>query len=203
MKEHLLQSKEWEKYEALEKKTTFREKGENFDALVILNETPLGNYLYLPYGPTLNEKNPEKSLNEALKALKTLAKNKNAYVIRIEPTIALEASKIAEIAKKLGMSSKKSHDLDPHYTWVLDLQTQTEEEILKNMESRKVRYWRNAEKKGITLRTTKNPEEITILTDFLKTLGEKDSFTPQNEQHLKNQQIFVLNSLLIRLLLIQ
>jgi len=186
MNEHFLQSEDWEKYEKLEGKTTFREKGENFNALVILNHTPLGNYLYLPYGPTLNEKVPKKSLNEALKALKTLAKNKNAYAIRIEPTIALEASKIAKIAKNLKTTSKKSHDLDPKDTWVLDLDI-PEEELLDGIEKTKVRNWKNRANKNISIRTTKNPEEIGILTKFLKEIGEKDNFTPQDENHLKNQ----------------
>lgn len=183
MNGHFLQSDEWEKYEKLEGKKTFRISGADFSGMATLNETPLGNYLYLPYGPVLES---EKAFSHALKALKKLAEEQSAYVIRIEPTIALKPAKIASEAKKLGMTSKKSHDLDPQYTWFLGL-TASEEEILKGMESRKVRYWRNAEKKGITIRTTKDPEEITILTDFLKTLGEKDSFTPQDENHLKNQ----------------
>ncbi|MBQ6355247.1 peptidoglycan bridge formation glycyltransferase FemA/FemB family protein [Candidatus Saccharibacteria bacterium] len=214
MNEHLLQSKIWEKYEKLEGKTTFRLTGDDFDCLVTKGVTPFGPYLYLPYGPTLkfpkNTKTSQKSasptrtqakkaLKNALKALQTLAKDQNAYFIRIEPTYAFSAADIASCAKSANTDksanetsakitkTKKSHDLDPHYTWILDLKTASEEDLLKNMESRKVRYWRNAEKKGITLRTTKNPEEITILTDFLKNLGEKDKFIPQTEQHLKNQ----------------
>lgn len=197
MEEHLLQSKIWEKYEKLEGKTTFRLTGDDFDCLVTKGETPFGSYLYLPYGPTLkniktSQKSPKltttqakKALKNALRALQTLAKAQNAYFIRIEPTIALSAADIASSAKNLKV--KKSHDLDPHYTWILDLENASEEDLLKNMESRKVRYWRNAEKKGLKIRATKNPEEITILTDFLKNLGEKDKFIPQTENHLKNQ----------------
>lgn len=126
------------------------------------------------------------SLQKALRALRTLAEAQSAYFIRIEPTVALDAADIASAAKNCALKTKKTKDLDPHYTWVLDL-TAPEEEILKNMESRKVRYWKNAEKKGIKIRTTKNPKEITILTNFLKNLGKKDKFIPQTEQHLKNQ----------------
>ena len=180
---HFLQSEVWEKYEKLEGKETFRISGDGFSGFATLNKTPVGNYLYFPYGPNLES---AQSLSSAFKALKKLGLEQNAYVIRIEPTLALDGLKIAQTAKSSGMTAKKSHDLDPQYTWFLDL-TASEEELLKGMESRKVRYWRNAEKKGITIRTSKDPEEITILTDFLKTLGEKDSFTPQDENHLKNQ----------------
>lgn len=139
------------------------------------------------------------SLSKAIASLLSTEQAESAVFIRIEPAFPFSASDIASAAKtalKISKSTKtatkslkiaKTKDLDPKYTWVLDLDTQTEEELLKNMESRKVRYWRNAEKKGITLRTSKNPEDITILTNFLKNLGEKDNFTPQDENHLKNQ----------------
>lgn len=186
---HLLQSEIWEKYEKLEGKTTFRLTGDDFDCLVTKSTTPFGNYLYLPYGPAIfpDITTAKSALSHAFKALYKLAKEQNAYFIRIEPTYAFTADSIASCAKNSGFKLvKKSKELDPEHTWVLDLDA-PEEEILKNMESRKVRYWRNYAKKGMSIRTTKNPEEITILTDFLKNLGEKDKFIPQTETHLKNQ----------------
>ena len=218
MEGHLLQSDIWEKYEKLEGKTTHTLTDTDFYCLITEGNTPLGKYLYLPYGPALRTtktqksakiaKNPQfptqtittpqdlitrntttakNSLSKALEALSRLAKTQNAYFIRIEPTFPFKPADIASAAKSQGLTAKKSKNLDPQYTWVLDLQNSTEEELLKNMESRKVRYWRNAEKKGITIRTSQNPEDIAILTHFLKNLGEKDNFIPQTEQHLKNQ----------------
>lgn len=183
MNEHLLQSKTWQKYEELEGHKTYFEKGDNYHFLAIEHQTPFGNYLFCPYGPEVADK---KALEKALKALKTLGNEKNATFIRIEPRIALGGSEMAKIGKKLGVSIQKSKDIDPAHTWHLDL-TQKEDDILENIESRKVRYWRNHEKKGISLRTSQNPEDITILTKFLKNLGEVDNFTPQDENHLKNQ----------------
>ena len=183
MNRHFLQSEEWEKYQKLEGKKTFRVSGDDFDALVILNKTFLGNYLYLPYGPAISS---GKSLSDALGALKKLGSEQNAYAIRIEPTLALTGPKIASTAKKLGMSAKKSHDIDPRYTWVLDLDA-PEEEILAGIEKTKVRNWKNCANKGISIRTSREPEEISILMKFLAEIGEKDDFTPQSEEHLKNQ----------------
>lgn len=210
MKTHILQSKNWEKYEKLEGHQTFRLETPDYTTLAILHQTPLGNYLYCPYGPAINptlapfyplsdhESLPtsqktsadssaaEKALQDALAALVSLATEKNATFIRIEPTLALNAAKMAKIGKNLGHTIKKSHDLDPAHTWVLDLNAD-EDTLLANMESRKVRYWRNHAKKGISLRTTQNPDEITVLNDLLQKLGEVDNFTPQDENHLKNQ----------------
>ncbi len=211
MKTHFMQSKTWEDYEKLEKNLTFRLTDKDFDCLVIEKPTPFGSYFFLPYGPALTTTKPEKSAtatstqpqiddkqsisvakNSLQKAIKSLLSHENAdnaVFMRIEPTFPFKASDIASAAKSVDKNLKvvKTKDLDPKYTWVLDLEKNTEDELLKNMESRKVRYWRNAEKKGITLRTSQNPEDITILTNFLKNLGEKDNFTPQDENHLRGQ----------------
>ena len=181
MNQHFLQSPAWEKYEQLEGHQTFRLEEKDFSALAILHSTPLGNYLYCPYGPTLKTaKNPENTLKIALDSLSTLAHEQNAFFVRIEPTFPLSAS----TAKSLHLY--KSHDLDPAHTWVIDL-TQPREDILKQMRASSVQYWRSSAKKGLQIRQTKDPEEISILTSLLQAVGEKDNFQPQTESHLKNQ----------------
>lgn len=181
MYKHFLQSKAWQAYEELEGHPTFAQETADFAYLAVKHTTKLGSYLNVPYGPSLSTTSPEKSLEKALESLVSLAKDQNCFFIRLEPTAPLDAKIMAQNA------CVKSTDIDPAHTWLLRLDNQTEEDLLKGMESRKVRYWRNREKKGITLRQTKDPEEITILTTFLKTLGEKDNFNPQTTSHLKNQ----------------
>ncbi len=187
---HFLQSSAWEKYEQLERHKTFRVKGEGFNALAVLKTTPLGNYLFCPYGPAAKDK---AGLEGALSALRELAKEQKAFFVRVEPTLRLTENS-ADVVDKTDISVDdlrklklvKSHDLEPAHTWVIDL-TCTREELLGNIEKRKVRYWRTHENKNMKIRITKDPEEITILTGMLQALGERDNFTPQDEQHLKNQ----------------
>jgi len=183
---HFLQTKEWQAYEEIESKTTFYKKTDDFSYLAVKNPTKLGAYLNVPYGPSLKSddkdvKVAKASLKNAIESLKELAKTEDCFFVRLEPTVPFSESELKK------HSLVKSHDIDPAHTWLLQLNDKAEEEILKGMESRKVRYWRNREKKGISLRQTQDPEEITILTKFLKTLGEKDNFNPQTESHLKNQ----------------
>lgn len=177
MNSHFLQSPAWEAYEHLENHRTFRLEGDGFSAMTILESTPFGNYLFCPYGPTFAD---ESSLENPLLALTELAKEQHAFFIRLEPTTPLTPTLI----QKLHL--KKSHDLDPAHTWMLDL-TPSEADLLKNMESRKVRYWRNYPKRNISIRQSHDPAEITILTNLLEALGDKDNFIPQNRQHLENQ----------------
>lgn len=206
-----MQSKIWEDYQKLEKATTFRLTDTDYDCLVIEKPTPFGSYFFMPYGPALSTTKPDSkksatitqpqsdtkqsisaaknSLQKAIKSLLGTDQAQSAVFMRIEPAYPLSADHIVSAAKSVNKNLKvvKTKDLDPHFTWVLDLEGKSDDDLLKNMESRKVRYWRNAEKKGITIHTSKNPDDIRILTDFLENLGEKDNFTPQDHQHLKNQ----------------
>ena len=177
MKPHFLQSPAWEAYQKLEGKTTFRLHGDTYDALVILEHTPVGNYLYCPYGPTLAEPTT-KNLTLALNALRGLATQHHAIFIRVEPTFPL--------ADPAALHLQKSHDLDPAHTWVLDL-TGAESDLFANMEKEKARLWRNHAKKGIVIRQTKDPAEISILTNLLAGVGSRNHFIPQSATHLQNQ----------------
>lgn len=185
MKEHFLQSHLWENYERLEKQTTFRIKGEGFSAMAVLEHTLLGNYLFCPYGPTMQYKNPNEhksNFQSALNALMALAKKQKCFFVRIEPTFT--SINGSELRSKFHL--KKSHDIDPAHTWILNL-AQSEDKIFADMEKEKGRLWRNCHKKGIVIRQTKNPDEIGILIGLLKQVGNQNHFIPQKALHLANQ----------------
>lgn len=184
MKEHFLQSQEWEKYEQMEGHQTFRLEGEGFRAMAILKETPMGNYLFCPYGPAVETK---EGLKRALDSLVKLAKEQKAFFVRVEPTLVLgETDGDVNVDELKKMGFKKTHDLDPAHTWVLDL-TQNMDEIMAGIEKQKVRQWRIREKHGVEIIKTQDPEKIGMLSGLLEKLGDSRHFTPQNENHLKNQ----------------
>lgn len=177
---HFLQSPTWEKYSKLEGYETFRQQGDDFAYLALKYNTPLGNYLFCPYGPTLDLSHPEASLQHALTSLKDLAQQQKSFFVRIEPTHPFSPDQL----KSLGLV--KSHDLDPAHTWALDL-TQSEEDILAGIEKNKARSWRIHEKKNVHIRTSQNPNDITILTNFLTSVSNRNGFIPQSESHLRHQ----------------
>lgn len=196
MKQHLLQSPYWEKFENIERKKTFRIEGKGFSILAVLEPTPLGKYLFCPYGPAVDEGDRADecmaNLQTALSSLSELAREQDAFFVRIEPTCCLGAARPDSGStsmecrglKSLGL--KKSHDIDPAHTWVLDL-TQPEEQIFANMEKEKGRLWRNYHKKNICIRQTQDPEQIPILVHLLEAVGAQDHFIPQKESHLRSQ----------------
>ncbi len=176
MKIPITQSKLWEKLQADLGETSFFEQKKDFQYLAILKKTPLGNYLYLPYGPIYKNKTGFKN---ALISLETLAKKQSAVFIRIEPA----DPNFASYAPK---NAKKTTDLNPKETWILDL-TGKEEDLKSRLPSRLLRYYKNAEKKGIKIETSHNPDDIHYLLDLQKALAKKKNINTFSENYLKTE----------------
>lgn len=177
MEQHFLQSPAWEEYEHLEGHRTFRITNGGPSVMAVLEHTVLGNYLFAPYGPAAKSK---VTLETTLLALKKLAQEQNAFFVRLEPTTPFPATEL----ETLGL--RKSHDIDPAHTWILDL-TQPEAQIFADMEKEKGRLWRNYHKKNITIRQTQNPAEVDILVTMLDKVGSQNYFIPQKKIHLRRQ----------------
>ena len=187
MNPHFLQTEAWEEFQKSEGAKTFRVKDKNFEFMAISRPTSLGNYLMVPYGPVLKDK---KAFKPALEALKKLAAEQKAIFIRVEPTLSFSASEM----KKFGF--KETHHIEPKHTWILDL-TQSEEDILGAIESRKVRYYRNYAKKGLSIRTSHDPKEMKILFKLYSEVAANDNFQTFDEKYLENQLKFPFATLYI------
>ncbi|MBQ2695421.1 peptidoglycan bridge formation glycyltransferase FemA/FemB family protein [Candidatus Saccharibacteria bacterium] len=170
----ITQSKDWEKLQNDLHETSFYEQGTGFSFLAILKHTPVGNYLYCPYGPIAKD---QKSFNSAIGSLKNLATAHHAIFIRIEPQ---------NIAIKLPKNTKKSTDLNPKETWILDLQGGNDE-LKQKLPSRLLRYYKGREKQGIHIETSKNPDDIHYLLDLQKALASKKGINTFSEKYLQTE----------------
>ena len=177
MKLNFLQSNKWEEFQKSQGRKTFRLKGDEFEVLTILDQTPLGKYLFCPYGPVVENKN---ALIEAIKALKMLARQQKTIFIRLEPQTYFASDYMREIG------AKKVHDIEPSATWILDL-TPSKEEILKGIEKEKTRLWRNSGKKGVNFRKSSNANDTEILNSLLSRVAQKNDFKPHKAEYLTNQ----------------
>ena len=176
MKLPITQSPAWKKLQDDLKETSFLEQGSGYHYLAILKQTPAGNYLYLPYGPVFTDKS---GLENSLKSLRNLASRQQAIFTRVEP-------QSREFIDHLPGIAKKSPDLNPAETWVLDLSG--EEEALKSkLPSRLLRYHKAAAKKGITIETSHNPDDIHYLLDLQKTLAKQKKISTFSENYLKTE----------------
>ena len=172
----ITQSSEWHKLqEELGEESILVEK-EGYQYLAIIKPTPVGNYLYCPYGPVAKDKT---SFKNALGSLNDLAKNKSAIFIRVEPYD--EAFK-----NNLPDSAKKSTDLNPKETWILDL-TGNDEEFKLRLPSRLLRYHKSAAKKGIIIEKSTNPDDIKYLLKLQQALANEKGISTFSENYLKTE----------------
>ena len=172
----ITQSKAWQKLQEDLGEKSFLVEEKDYQYLAILKSTPVGNYLYCPYGPIAKDNDAFKN---ALNSLNTLATSKNSFFIRVEPYNK-------EFAKTLPKTAKKSHDLNPKETWLLDL-TGNDEAFKAKLPSRLLRYHKSANKKGITIKKSHNPDDIHYLLDLQKALASKKGINTFSENYLKNE----------------
>ena len=172
----ITQSREWEQLQHDLKEPCFYRETKGYQYLAIKKQIPGGCYLYLPYGPVAETK---EAFKDVLKDLENLAREQNAIFIRIEP-------RNPDFAKLFPEKTQKSHDLNPKETWILDL-TGTDEEYKGRLPSRLLRYYRNREKNGIKIETSKNPADIKHLLDLQKALAKEKNISTFSEEYLKTE----------------
>ena len=172
----ITQSKEWQKLQNdLGEKSVYEDE-KDYKFLAIIKSTPVGNYLYLPYGPAYDTKI---GFNKAYKKLQEIAKLNQAIFIRVEP-------RDQNFTKIMPKNTKKSHDLNPKETWLLDLKG-SEEELNQKLPSRLLRYYKNAEKKGITIEKSHNPDNIKHLLRLQQALAKEKGISTFSENYLKTE----------------
>ncbi|MBR2543412.1 peptidoglycan bridge formation glycyltransferase FemA/FemB family protein [Candidatus Saccharibacteria bacterium] len=170
----ITQTKEWKKLQDDLNEISFFETGNDYQFLAILKKTPVGNYLYLPYGPIAKT---ETGFKSALNALKILAKKENAIFIRIEP-------QNPETKQFFPKNTKKTKDLNPKETWILDL-TPSVDEIYQNMKQNTRNLSKNYSKKGLKVIKTTAPEKIDHLVKLQHKLAKERHIGVFSKDYLK------------------
>lgn len=177
MKQHFLQSKPWQRFQQEQGKTTFRQAGDGWEFMAILETTKVGSYLYLPYGPTIANKNAFKS---ALEALQGLAKDQRAVFIRIEPTCCISADSL----RNLGF--KKKREINPEHTWIFDL-TRPTNDIFSSFSSTNRNRYNNYKKYGLNIDHTNDYKKINHLTSLLASVSDDNKFNTHSDVYFKSQ----------------
>lgn len=163
---HFLQSEAWKNFQLALGKTVFEQSSSDFSYIAILEQTKLGNYLLLPYGPTLDEAHPKRALKHALTSLRTLARQQHCIFVRLEPTVAFDPAYLSS----LGL--QKSKDLNPADTWLLDLSPDSA--ILLSQMSQGTRTRHNQfTKKGLSVSVSHDAEDINHLVTLQRKLARQ------------------------------
>ena len=141
--------------------------------------------LYAPFGPIIGQDNTTEHIIAFIHALRKLAQEKSACVIRIDAT----TKAIADVCAEQGFSPRRS--AQPNTSLVVDL-TKTDEQLLEEMHS-KTRYnIRLAAKSGVVVRRAdrKNAEQFAKDTESFITLlqqtTERDKFAGHNAEYYRD-----------------
>lgn len=122
-------------------------------------------YLECPGGPVIDWAGPDRP--KLFAELKRFARENGASFVRIRPNI---------FPKELGLKQAPMH-LHAETTWVLDL-APGEEELLKNMRKTSRYLIRKAEKLGVKISQSVDPEDIDLLFALQQETVGRKHFVP-------------------------
>lgn len=177
MTPHFLQTDTWKAFKEKTGAAAFTYSSDHWSYTAYREKTPLGDYLFLPYGPTIDKKSDLKSV---INHLTLFAKSSNSLFVRIEPTFKITPSDI----KKYHL--KKTKNQNPQHTLILNI-TPTPDELLSNMKQNNRNLYRNYIKKGIKIKKTQDPNKISILTHLIAGVSAHNHFQAHDQDYLKSQ----------------
>ena len=198
----ILQTPIWAQFQRALGKHVHEGSGPGWRFVAIEEKTPLGTYLYVPYGPCAENAD---GFGAALAALHGLASQRKCHYIRVEPVSAgltgaartadggaVDAGDGHDSAAGADLAAARMHaaglirapkDIQPHLSWHVDL-TLSSEELLAAMRSTSRNLFRNIHKKGVTFSTSTDPADLGILLGFLHAVSGRADFTAQSDTYL-------------------
>ena len=157
------------------------------------------NEFYSPRGFLLDYNNKE-LLTFFVEKVKEFAKQKNGYVLRIDPYVIYKQrdingdivedgednSKVVEDLSSLGFKKVKIENMEQvGWMFSLELEGKTEEQILKEMKPNTRNTIRKAEKLGITMNEL-SYDELDRFQNIMEETGERKNFAVRNVEYFQN-----------------
>jgi lipid II:glycine glycyltransferase (peptidoglycan interpeptide bridge formation enzyme) len=172
---HFLQSRAWEKFQKDLGKTTIYKEENDYSLLATLEKTPLGHYLSIPYGPYIDQKD---AVEKVYEEIKSIAIGSKAIFVRIQPGIPTTPKFLEKI------NALKVYDTNPSFTWILDLTKEKTAIVSGFAQGTRTRYNTFA-KKGLTVTTSKDPDDIKYLVHLQSKLAAEKNFAAYPAEYLK------------------
>ncbi len=172
----ITQSEEWQKLQDALGEKSFYIKTQNYQYLAIKKHTPVGNYLFLPYGPVANS---SQDMKLALQAVEKLAREEHCIFVRVEP-------QLTPCEEYLPQKADKTKDISPSDTWVLDL-TPDKEALVKGFSQGTRTRYNTYSKKGLVVEKTKDPALISHLVELQAKLFQKKHLVAYDADYLESE----------------
>lgn len=152
--------------------------------LAILVPARRGRHLSVPYGPVVSGLS---ALPAVFRALKEEAVKRSCSFIRVSPFVTAEEKDRWKTATGMPSVHAPMHMLAEHL-WLLPLTSKSEEEILTNMRKTTRNLVRRADKEGIEVTASADPnrdvEEFIALHDETR---KRHGFTPYTNSFFRSQ----------------
>ena len=132
------------------------------------------HYTYSGFGPTVGEG----CLPDAIAGAVLLGRSAGADFIRIEPTGSVA------IAALRGAGARKVEPHQPADTWVLDLDAD-EASLRAGLTKGHKGSINSAERKGLSFRTSTDPDDIGTLVELLRLTGARNAFSLHPESYYR------------------
>ncbi|GAA5196632.1 hypothetical protein GCM10023346_29590 [Arthrobacter gyeryongensis] len=178
--EYFLQTPAWASFQRSLGRTVHEESGPGWRFLAVEEKNPAGKVIYTPYGPVADSL---EAFDEALGALVAIARRSRAVFVRMEPvTAGFEATEAGAILRGRGLQPAPSNQ-QPELSWIVDLDGDFKD-VLAGMKPTNRNLYRNIHKKGVTFRSSQDPEDISVLLNFLHMTAARNGFKPQSDDYL-------------------
>ena len=160
-------------------RTTYSDSSDDWSYLAIKESGTLNTRLYTPYGPVAES---AEAFARAIASLEALGRQERATFLRVEPTSGVTAEQL----RAHGWRPVTYQQLQPAHTQLIDL-SQSRDDLLAQMSQNSRNITRNYHKKGVTIRTSRNPEDITVLTSLLSRVAGRNHITVHSDQYFRTQ----------------
>lgn len=176
---HFLQSPAWQSFQKNLGRKTFRQSGDGWEYLAILEQGNKNSRLYCPYGPTAEN---QRALEDAIDSLKSLAKKYDVTFLRIEPT----DPSLTDYLHNHGWQKVTYQSLNPEHTSIIDLGG-TEDEIIARMDQPVRNCYRNYYKKDVHVTSSVNPLDIHLFLDLIHQVSDRTGMQPHSDEYFQKQ----------------
>ena len=174
---HFLQSAAWQTFQEALGRTAATDSGDGWFYRAYQERGAGNTRLYAPYGPDFTS---VAAFDEAVTSLKAHATG--ATFLRIEPTTGITADDL----RQRGFTPVSYQQLNPARTQVIDL-SPSADEILAQMSQNSRNLTRNYTNKGLSMHVTTAPGDVTILTQLLAGVAQRNHITPHSDAYFKQQ----------------
>jgi lipid II:glycine glycyltransferase (peptidoglycan interpeptide bridge formation enzyme) len=151
-------------------------------ALVIRVKAKRGDFLYIPYGPLLDDND---LFLEFISYLKELAKKEKVNFIRVSPFIQNTPDN-QKLYVSAGFRPSPLHMLAEHL-WFLDLEGKEEDEVFVAMEKKHKNLIRRAKKDGVKIRISTLMPDVDDFLELHDETVKRHHFTPYPRDYFKSQ----------------